>query len=110
MEKIGRTLASGDIDNDGDLDLLVTNNGGAVNLLRNNAGGDNVGLLLRLVGTRSNRNAIGARLRVTAGGRTQVREVKAGSTTLVNKTCGSTSDLARPLDRSTRDSVAVGHH
>ena len=82
MEKIGRTLASGDIDNDGDLDLLVTNNGGAVDLLRNNAGGDNVGLLLRLVGTRSNRNAIGARLRVTAGGRTQVREVKAGSSYL----------------------------
>ena len=71
VEKIGRTLASGDIDN-----------GGAVDLLRNNAGGDNVGLLLRLVGTRSNRNAIGARLRVTAGGRTQVREVKAGSSYL----------------------------
>ena len=51
-------------------------------IIGNNAGGGNVGLLLRLVGTRSNRNAIGARLCVTAGGRTQVREVKAGSSYL----------------------------
>ena len=51
-------------------------------LLRNQAGGANNSLLVRLVGTRSNRNGIGARVRLTAGGTTQVREVKAGSSYL----------------------------
>ena len=82
QEGISRTLAAGDIDNDGNLDLLVTNNGGAVELLRHTGGHGNHGLLLRLVGTRSNRNAIGARIRLTAGGVAQVREVKAGSSYL----------------------------
>jgi hypothetical protein len=50
--------------------------------LRHTGGHGNHGLLLRLVGTRSNRNAIGARIRLTAGGVTQVREVKAGSSYL----------------------------
>ena len=71
-----------DIDNDGDLDLLVTNNASAADLLRNGGISGNNSLLVRLVGTRSNRNAIGARIRLTAGGRTQVREVQAGSSYL----------------------------
>jgi enediyne biosynthesis protein E4 len=82
VEGVGRTLAAADIDNDGDLDLLVTNNGGTVDLLRNEGGRDNNALLIRLQGTRSNRNAIGARVRVTTGATTQVREVKAGSSYL----------------------------
>jgi hypothetical protein len=82
VEGVGRALAAGDIDNDGDLDLLVVNNGGPVDLLRNEGGYDNSSLLLRLQGTRSNRSAIGARVRLTAGGMTQVREVKAGSSYL----------------------------
>jgi hypothetical protein len=82
LEKVSRTLAAGDIDNDGDLDLLVTNNGGTVDLLRNESGPGPNGLLLRLAGTRSNRSGIGARVRVTAGGTTQIREVKAGSSYL----------------------------
>ena len=81
-EGISRTLAAGDIDNDGNLDLLVTNNGGAVELMRHTGGHGNNGLMLRLVGTRSNRSAIGARVLLTAGGVTQVREVKAGSSYL----------------------------
>jgi hypothetical protein len=90
IEKIGRALAAADIDNDGNLDLLFTNNGDAPNLLRNTAGRDNNALLVRLVGTRpstgsgqgSNRSAVGARLTLTAGSMKAVREVKAGSSYL----------------------------
>ena len=78
---VGRTLVSGDVDNDGDLDLLVTNNGAEPQLLRNNNGQGNA-LVVRLVGVRSNRDGMGARVTVTAGGRTQVREVKSGSSYL----------------------------
>ena len=81
-EKVGRTLVAGDIDNDGDLDLLVTNNGGNAELLRNEGGTGNNAVLIQLVGTKSNRSAVGARVRLTTGGMTQVREVKAGSSYL----------------------------
>lgn len=81
-EQVGRTLATGDIDNDGDLDFLVTNNGGRAELLRNETPRRGGSLLLRLAGTRSNRNAIGARVTVVTGSRAQVREVKAGSSYL----------------------------
>jgi len=78
---VGRTLIAGDIDNDGDLDLLVTNNGQPPELLRNRTSGGNA-ILLRLIGVAGNRDALGARVSVTAGGRTQVREVKSGSSYL----------------------------
>jgi hypothetical protein len=78
---VGRTLVAGDVDNDGDVDLLVTNNGRAPELLRNGTSGGNA-VVLRLVGAAGNRDALGARVRVTAGGRTQVREVKSGSSYL----------------------------
>jgi hypothetical protein len=82
IERVGRSLVAGDIDNDGDLDLLATTNGGTADLLRNDGGNSSNSVLIRLVGTTSNRDAIGARLRVTAGGRTQVREVTSGSSYL----------------------------
>src|SRR4029079_12058346 len=78
LEKVGRGLAVGDIDNDGDLDLLVTNNGQTADLIRNDSEHGNA-LLVRLIGKESNRDGIGARLRLTTGTRTQLREVKAGS-------------------------------
>ena len=81
-ERIGRTLAAGDIDNDGDLDFLVTNNGADAELLRNDLGPGPNALMVKLVGVASNRSAVGARLRVTAAGKTYVREVKAGSSYL----------------------------
>ena len=80
-EKVGRGLATGDIDNDGDLDLLVTNNGQPAELLRNEGATGNA-LLVRLRGPRGNPEGIGARIRVTAGTRTLIREVKAGSSYL----------------------------
>ena len=71
-----------DIDNDGDIDLVVTNNGGAVEVLRNTGGNARNSIEIRVVGTRSNRDGLGTRLTVTAGGRTQVREIKSGSSYL----------------------------
>ena len=81
IEKVSRGLAAGDIDNDGDLDLLVTNNGQSADLLRND-GSPGHAVLVRLIGMQSNRDGIGARLRLTADARTQLREVKAGSSYL----------------------------
>ena len=80
--KVGRALVVADIDNDGDPDVLITNNGQPVDLLRNEGDRQNNALTVRLVGTRSNRDAIGARVRLTAGSTTQIREVKAGSSYL----------------------------
>jgi len=82
LEKVSRGLIAGDIDNDGDLDLVVTNNGQAADVLRNDGGNRRNAMLVRLVGTRSNRDAVGARIRITTGMRTQIREVKAGSSYL----------------------------
>jgi hypothetical protein len=82
IENISRTLSAADIDNDGDLDLLVTNNAAVADVLRNGGTSGANSLLVRLAGTRSNRDAIGARLQLTAGGKTQTREVKAGGSYL----------------------------
>jgi hypothetical protein len=81
LEKVSRGLIAGDIDNDGDLDLLVTNNGQGADLLRNDGATGNA-LMIRLIGTASNRDAVGARLSLTSSTRTQIREVKAGSSYL----------------------------
>ena len=81
LEKVGRGLFAGDIDNDGDLDLLVTNSGQTADLLRNDSDHGNA-ILVRLIGKQSNRDGVGARLRLTTGTRTQIREVKAGSSYL----------------------------
>ena len=82
LVKVGRALAAGDIDNDGDLDLLVTNNGQTADLLRNDGGSGGAALMVKLVGKQSNRNGVGARLRLVAGGKAQIREVKTGSSYL----------------------------
>jgi hypothetical protein len=81
-ERVGRTLVAGDIDNDGDLDFLVTNNGADAELLRNELGAGPRSVVLDLAGSRSNRDAIGARIRATAGTTVWLREVKGGSSYL----------------------------
>ena len=81
-ETVSRALAKGDIDNDGDIDLLITSNGGAVQLLLNEGGNRGNALLVRTIGTKSNRDGIGARLRLTVGARTLVDQVASGSSYL----------------------------
>ena len=81
LEKVSRGFAYSDYDNDGDLDLLVTNLKGFPDLLENR-GGQNTWLTLKLIGTHSNRDAIGARVKVTTGNLTQIREVRSGSSYL----------------------------
>ena len=64
---VSRGAAVGDYDNDGDLDLLISNNGQAPQLLRNEGGNTNHWLAIQLVGTTSNRDGIGARITLGAG-------------------------------------------
>jgi hypothetical protein len=64
---VSRGAAVGDFDNDGDLDILVNNNGGPAQLLRNDGGNANHWLKILLIGTRSNRDGVGARVSLSAG-------------------------------------------
>ncbi len=65
--RASRGAAVGDFDNDGDLDILVSNNGVRPQLLRNDGGNANNWLEILLIGTRSNRDGVGARVHLTAG-------------------------------------------
>ncbi|MGE5207014.1 MAG: CRTAC1 family protein [Chlamydiota bacterium] len=80
--KVGRGLACGDFDRDGDLDLLMTTNNSSAFLYRNDQLAGNRSIRFRLVGTKSNRDAIGAVVRIYAGGTSQSRMVKGGSSYL----------------------------
>ena len=71
----GRGCAFGDFDNDGDLDILILNMNEPPSLLRNDVSGGNHWLKVRLVGTKSNRSAIGARVIAQYGGHMQAQEL-----------------------------------
>jgi len=97
--KVARGLAYGDFDRDGDLDLLLTTNQGPAYLYRNDLTSGNRSLRFRLQGTKSNRDGIGAMVRVTTPDGTQSRMVKTGSSYL------SQSELAVTFGLAKRDKV-----
>ena len=80
--KTSRAAAFGDYDNDGDIDILVTNWNQSVDLLRNEGGSRNNWIQVKAIGVKSNRSAIGARVKVVAGELTQYAEVKSSGSYL----------------------------
>lgn len=77
-ENVARGAAPADYDQDGDQDVLVTRCGESLLLLRNEGGNGNGWVSLRLVGKRSNRDAVGARVTLHVGDRRLIKEVKTG--------------------------------
>lgn len=78
LPRVSRGAAIADFDNDGDLDILVNNNGQPPQLLRNDGGNGNHWLEILLVGTKSNRDGVGARVKVMAGNLTLFDQRKGG--------------------------------
>ena len=95
--KVARGAACGDFDRDGDSDLLITTNQGPAYLYRNDLTNGNRSVRVRLIGSKSNRDAIGAIVRLSTPERTQSRMVKTGSSYL------SQSELALTFGIGRRD-------
>ena len=101
VKKVSRGLATADYDNDGDLEILVTNMNDSPDLIRHARKDPRHSILVKTIGTRSNRDGIGAKVTVAAGGLTEYDEVRSGGSYL------SSSDLrlhfglgeARKIDR-----------
>jgi hypothetical protein len=97
--KVGRGLAVGDFDRDGDLDVLLTTNNGPARLYRNDQAAGNRSIRVRLVGTKSNRDGIGGLVRLEHGGTSQAQMVKSGSSYL------SQSELPLTFGTGRRDRI-----
>jgi hypothetical protein len=101
--KVARAAAYADIDNDGFLDVLLTTNAGPAYLFHNE-GGTNHSLRIKLVGTKSNRDGIGAVVRVNAGGDKQWKMLRSGSSYLSQSELVLTFGLGA---RTKADSVEI---
>jgi hypothetical protein len=99
--KVGRGAAFGDFDNDGDLDVLITTNHGPAYLYRNDQVQGNRSIRFRLIGTKSNRDAIGAAVRIHCGDLVSLRTVKSGSSYLSQSELPVTFGLGK-RDRADR--------
>jgi hypothetical protein len=91
----GRGVAFGDIDNDGDIDVLISNKNDVPTLLRNDGGNRNNWMMIRAEGVKSNRSGIGARITVTAGGTRRIFDVRNNESYL------SSNDLRVPIGMGT---------
>jgi enediyne biosynthesis protein E4 len=101
--RVARAAAYGDIDNDGFLDIVLTTNAGPAYLFHNE-GGSNLSLRVKLVGTKSNRDGIGAVVRVTSGGDKQWKMLRSGSSYLAQSELLLTFGLGA---QSKADSVEI---
>ncbi len=97
--KVGRGAAYGDFDRDGDLDILITTNQGPAALYRNDVTNGHRSIRIRLIGTKSNRDGIGAMVRLSTPDGVQTRMVKTGSSYL------SQSELPLTFGLGKRDKV-----
>lgn len=94
---VARGVAYADIDNDGDLDVIMTTNNGPVHLFRNDDGNKNDMLRVKLEGVRSNRDGIGAKVTLTTNkGVRQFAMVKSGSSYLSQSELPLTFGLGKP--------------
>lgn len=104
LPKVARGVAVGDFDNDGDLDVLLTTNNGPAMLYRNDVANGNRSLRLKLIGVKSNRDAIGGVVRVFTPDGAQQRMVKTGSSYLSQSELPVTLGLGR---RASADRVVI---
>ncbi len=103
--KVGRGAAFGDFDRDGDLDVLITTNHGPAYLYRNDQLAGNSSIRFHLIGTRSNRDAIGATVRIFYNGENSSRAIKSGSSYLSQSELTATFGVGR-RDRIDRVVIA----
>jgi len=82
LKKVSRAAAFGDYDNDGDLDILVTNWNQTADLLRNEGGNRNNWIQINVIGTKSNKSGIGTRIKLVTGDLKQYQEVQSGGSYL----------------------------
>lgn len=99
--RASRGIAFGDLDNDGDVDLVIGDLDGPPQLLRNDGGNANNSVLIRTIGVKSNRSGIGARVKIVSGDLTQIDEVRSGDSYL------SQSDLRLHFGLDKRTKVDV---
>ena len=101
--RVGRGLAYADFDRDGDVDLLMTSNNGPAVLFRNDQSSGNRSIRFKLIGTQSNRDAIGSTVRIFHGGTSQSRVVRSGSSYLSQSELPVTFGVAKRdvIDRVT---------